>query len=187
MKPLQTVLPAGHPWLQKQLIHFNHHSRRLPLCPPSLPPQVTLRGSAGPSLTSKCTLALPEGEQSTCGSEQHNLTPPNRLNLRDATACNKIMLHFFPATTGWFLPVAQSSRDGLEVFLKGWHITPRKSTASWGSPPWHHYQKLLNRWWEEQIGATHAPVNPWISVVSSPFCQCFSTAQSKGTKFGLFC
>lgn len=187
MKPLQTVLFAGHPWLQKQLSHFNQHSRKVPVCPPSLPPQLTSHSSAGPSLTSRCTLVLPEREQSTSSSEQHNLTPRNRLNVRDTTACNKIMLHFFPATTGWFLPVALSSSDGLEAFLKGWHSTSGKPTASWGSPPWHQYQKLLSRWGEEQVGATHTPVYPQISVVSSPFCQRFSTALSKGTKFGLFC
>lgn len=118
VKPLQTVLPAGHPRLQKQLSHFNQNSGKPPVCPPSLPPQLTWHGSAGPGLTSRCTLVLPEGEQS-CGSEQHNLTPPNRLNVRDIPACNKIMLHFFPCTRSWFIPVALSSRDGLEAFLKG--------------------------------------------------------------------
>lgn len=182
MKPLQTVLFAGHPWLQKQLSHFNQHSRKLPVCPPAhfawlCRPKPHFQVHTGTSW--KRTEHL--------GSEQHNPTPCNRLNVRDTTACNKIMLHFFPATTGWFLPVALSSSDGLEAFLKGWHITPGKPTASWGSPPWHQYQKLLSSWGEEQVGATHTPVYPQISVVSSPFSQCFSTAQSKGTKFGLFC
>lgn len=155
----------------------------------ALLPQLTLHGvELQFQLTSRHILPLTEGEQSTFSSQSNTIqTLHNRLGRYHQFEQNNATL--LPCYYRLLFLLVLISKDDLRPSLWDKTLPPRITTASWHSPPLHHYQKPLNRQGEEQVWATHALAYDQISMIPSTLCQSFSTVHPKarGQSLGCFC